>query len=92
MWPVFEDDGYSKADGYAVYLLAVGADSQQHLHQSDGPQPYTRQSIRYTDFALGKGALTGSPPCFLLVAWESYMTSSRTAMHFFIAIRIRVKI
>ncbi len=39
--------------------------------------------------AGGMGALTGSPPCFLLVACESYMTPSRPAMHFLIAIRIR---
>ncbi len=31
----------------------------------------------------GEKALTESPPCFLLVAWESYMTLSRTATHFF---------
>jgi hypothetical protein len=42
------------------------------------------------DAAGGGGALTGSPPCFLLVIWESYMTPSRTAMHFCIAIRIKV--
>jgi hypothetical protein len=35
--------------------------------------------------------LNGSPPCFLLVTWESYMTPSRAAMHFFIAIQIWVK-
>ncbi len=40
--------------------------------------------------AAGEGALTGSPPCFLLVAWESYSTTSRMAMHFIIAIRITV--
>jgi hypothetical protein len=40
----------------------------------------------------GVGVLSGSPPCFLLVFWESYMTHSRTAMHFFIAIQIRVKV
>ncbi len=39
----------------------------------------------------GWGALTGSHPCFQLVAWESFMTLSCTAMHFFIAIQIRVK-
>jgi hypothetical protein len=33
-----------------------------------------------------EGALTESPPCFLLVAWESYITTSRTAMHFFIGL------
>ncbi len=37
------------------------------------------------------GGLSGSPPCFLLAAQESYMTPSHTAMHFFIAIQIRVK-
>jgi hypothetical protein len=31
-----------------------------------------------------------SPPSFLLVAWESYATSSRTATHFIIAIWIRI--
>jgi hypothetical protein len=36
-------------------------------------------------------ALTESSPCFLLVAWESYMTPSRMAPHFCLAIRIRVK-
>jgi hypothetical protein len=41
--------------------------------------------------AGGKGALTGGLPCFLLVAWESYMIPSHTATYFFIAIRIRVK-
>ncbi len=40
--------------------------------------------------AGGKGALTGSPPFFLLVTWESYMNASHTATHFFITIRIRV--
>jgi hypothetical protein len=30
-----------------------------------------------------KGALTGCPPFSLLVAWESYMSPSRMAMHFF---------
>jgi hypothetical protein len=40
----------------------------------------------------GKGVLTGSPLSFPLVAWESHMIPSRTATHFFIAIRIRVKI
>ncbi len=30
----------------------------------------------------GTGSFTGSPPYFLLVAWESYMTPSRMAMHF----------
>jgi hypothetical protein len=39
----------------------------------------------------GMGVLTGSPPYFLLVAWGSFMTPSCTAMHFFTAIRIRVK-
>jgi hypothetical protein len=29
--------------------------------------------------------------CFLLVAWESYMTPSHMAKHFCIAIRVRVK-
>ncbi len=38
----------------------------------------------------GRGALTGSPPYFLLVASESYRIPSRTATHFFIAMRIRV--
>ncbi len=38
--------------------------------------------------AREKGALTGSPPCFLLVAGESYMTPSRTATHFVTAIRV----
>ncbi len=41
---------------------------------------------------LGRRALSGSPLCFLLFAWESYMTPSCTAKHFFIAIHIRVKI
>jgi hypothetical protein len=36
----------------------------------------------------GRGALNGSPPCFLLAAWESYMTLSSTAPHFFKAIQI----
>ncbi len=40
----------------------------------------------------GGGALTWSPPCFLLGAWESYTTPSRTAMHFFIAVWIWVNI
>jgi hypothetical protein len=40
----------------------------------------------------GKGALTGSPPSFLLVTWESFMTPSPMATHFCIAIRIRVKL
>jgi hypothetical protein len=40
----------------------------------------------------GRGTLTGSHPCFLLIAWVSYMIPSRTAVHFFIAIRIRVKV
>jgi hypothetical protein len=31
------------------------------------------------------------PPCFLLVAWESYMTPSCTAMHILIATRVRGK-
>ncbi len=39
--------------------------------------------------AGGRGALTGSPPCLLLVAWESYTTPSRTTTHFFVAILIR---
>ncbi len=39
----------------------------------------------------GRWTLVGSPPCLLLVAWESYMTPSHMATHFFIAIRIRVK-
>ncbi len=39
----------------------------------------------------GGGALTGSPPCFLLVAWESHMTPNRMAMHFCWAIQIMVK-
>ncbi len=30
-----------------------------------------------------RGALPGSSPFFLLVTWESCMTPSRTAMHFF---------
>ncbi len=38
------------------------------------------------------GDLAVSPACILLVAWESYMTPSRRAMHFFVAIRIRVNI
>jgi hypothetical protein len=37
----------------------------------------------------GKEALTGSPPGFLLVIWESDKTPSRMATHIFIAIRIR---
>jgi hypothetical protein len=36
-------------------------------------------------------ALTGSPPCFLLVTWESYLTPSRTATHFFHSQPDRVK-
>jgi hypothetical protein len=28
-------------------------------------------------------------PCFLLVAWDTYMTPRRMAMHFFIPIQIR---
>jgi hypothetical protein len=39
----------------------------------------------------GEGALTGNPPSYLLVAWESYMTPSCMATHFFIAIQVRVK-
>ncbi len=38
----------------------------------------------------GKGALTGSPPCFLSVACESLITPSCAATYFFTAIRIRV--
>jgi hypothetical protein len=42
--------------------------------------------------ALGEmGVLAGSPPCFLLITWESYMTPSRAAMHYFIAIWTGVK-
>ncbi len=37
------------------------------------------------------GALTGSPPCFLLVVCWSYRTPGSTVTHFFIAIQIRVK-
>jgi hypothetical protein len=33
--------------------------------------------------------LTGSPPCFLLVFWELYMTTRCTPTPFFVAIRIR---
>ncbi len=40
----------------------------------------------------GEGALTGSPPFLLVVAWKLQMTPSRTATHFFIAIRIKVNI
>jgi hypothetical protein len=40
--------------------------------------------------ARQEGIFAGSPPSFLFVAWESIMTPSRTATHFFIAIRIRV--
>jgi hypothetical protein len=36
------------------------------------------------------GAIAGSLPCFVLVTCKSYLTPNRTAMHFFIAIRIRV--
>jgi hypothetical protein len=39
----------------------------------------------------GEGALTGSPPCILFIARESFMTPSHTAMHLFRAIRIRVQ-
>ncbi len=46
----------------------------------------------WESYMIGR-ALTGSPPCFWLVAWESYMIPSHTATHlFFIAIRIRVKL
>jgi hypothetical protein len=38
----------------------------------------------------GRGTLTGSPLSFLLVAWESLMITSHTALYFFIAIQIRV--
>jgi hypothetical protein len=39
----------------------------------------------------GVGVLARNPPCFLLVIWESDMNPTRMAMHFFIAIQIRVK-
>jgi hypothetical protein len=38
----------------------------------------------------GASTLTESPFFFLLFTWESYLTPSRMAMPFFIAIRIRV--
>jgi hypothetical protein len=38
----------------------------------------------------GGVVLTGSLACFLSVTWESYITPSRMAMHFFIAIQISV--
>ncbi len=38
------------------------------------------------------GAFTQSPPCLLLVAWESYKTPSRTVMPVYIATRRRVNV
>jgi hypothetical protein len=46
---------------------------------------------RPTGVKQGKMALIGTSFGFLLVAWESYMTPSRTALHFLKAIWIRVK-
>jgi hypothetical protein len=40
--------------------------------------------------AGGRGSLKESNHGFLLVAWESHMTPSLTAKHFFIATRIKV--
>jgi hypothetical protein len=40
---------------------------------------------------LGGGGLAGSP-CILLVAWESYMTPSRTVTPIYIVPRINAKI
>jgi hypothetical protein len=48
-------------------------------------QPTNRCSLE------GVGVLARSPPSFLLVFWESYLTPSRLATHCFIAIQIRVK-
>ncbi len=37
----------------------------------------------YWEWGRGRGALTASPLCFPLVAWELYMTPSHTATNFF---------
>jgi hypothetical protein len=36
-----------------------------------------------TKLEVLRGGLTGSPPYFLLVAWESYMSLNRTTTHFY---------
>jgi hypothetical protein len=39
----------------------------------------------------GRGSSHMNPPCFLLIAWDAYLTPSRMAANFFKAIQIRVK-